>query len=542
MVVDERMKHTAKDSSNNAVFQPFLSWITGRWALGFLAVASLLVWRGGIGTFAAALSNNNPMHAAENKDSILFDRKYFFKNRKEKDEEETTIDVNDIVFDTGPGPKILSTTFEGYSIEMYGTKNTNNTAKNITYFYVGKNDSFVRTDIDENGRISSVSNSEDGFSLDIDWTSSTTAVIVVGYNGTLSTSTIDTQAPVGTERDSSEPPESPGVPPRTAAADLTLQVSPSSSAIVKEGDTVDIEELKDSVAKSTDPSFGQRRVVLQLNQCGIPYDGANVRLCYTLIESAQTDCTWGYSDPRTKGRYVFGVDVEPEIDTTKREEACEYGVQASDVVCKSLLDGGLSSASARAAFCARIRFPKAVAACAIALTTAAIGCKVLNYGSTGAEEACSFIDPVLTIPAERWNLEAKIYFPVKYFNSNVVEIKGATIPPSFFEDFNLGTYEIDESNSASIESITVSPSAPVAGKSYTLTATVQCVAAVNGEYVSMKVVGTDAYNEQAKCTPPTTDSTQCVLEVPGAAKGVYDRITVGLEPDGEELIYGVFFN
>ncbi len=91
---------------------------------------------------------------------------------------------------------------------------------------------------------------------------------------------------------------------------------------------------------------------------------------------------------------------------------------------------------------------------------------------------------------------------------------------------SLGTYP-------SIESFVTVPAAPAEDQDYQAIATLKCMP--EGTVVVMTVVGTDGYDDTMTYTfPETTLLKQVTLTVPGADKGVRDKVTIGVNtPDGE---------
>ncbi|GAX26084.1 hypothetical protein FisN_42Lu001, partial [Fistulifera solaris] len=284
----------------------------GRFALLFGVVTTALLVSKGAVQFPAFSTN-----AAEN--SILLDRSYFFKNRRDKEEK---IDINDFTFDSGPGSKILSTTYGGEKIEIHGAKNTNGTASTVTDFFVGGDYDLVNLRVDESGRIGRVSNTAEDFILNINWTSPTEADIAVEINGRQYTTSFNTEGP---NRVSSSDAT-------LRTDDLTVNMRPEgmgfqSPSDAEEGDALEVEVLEDSIVRSADTSSGYRRVVLQINKCGEPYTDVYLRLCYELSEDSQSytkdGCVWGTP---SNGKYYFWINVQTEDDTTAVEEVCELAL------------------------------------------------------------------------------------------------------------------------------------------------------------------------------------------------------------------------
>ncbi|GAX26085.1 hypothetical protein FisN_42Lu002 [Fistulifera solaris] len=414
---------------------------------GVVTTALLLVSKGAV-PFSAYSTK-----AAEN--SILLDRSYFFKNRRDKEEK---IDVNDFTFDSGPGSKILSTIYGGEKIEIHGAKNINGTASTITDFFVGGDYDLVTLHVDENRRIGRVSNTAEDFILDINWTSLDEADIAVEINGTRYATSLNTEDP---NRVSSS-----NITSRTA--DLTVNLQPDgfvsqSPSDANEGDTLEFEVLEDSVVRSADTSSGYRRVVLQIIKCGEPYTDANLRLCYELSEDSQSytkdGCVW--STPYN-GKYYFWINVQTEDDTTAVEEVCELAVETLDLTCTALQIDTFKTTTC-IAIGAAIDLLAAgptgegiliAAACERALNKAEKACQMASASIMVAGDLCKEITPPQPFTATRWNLQASI-FPTFDF-STVAKVTGATVP-GMLSDFDMGTHEVDQSAPGIIESIVIQP-------------------------------------------------------------------------------------
>jgi hypothetical protein len=449
---------------------------------GVVTTALLLVSKGAV-PFPAFSTN-----AAEN--SILLDRSYFFKNRRDKEEK---IDINDFTFDSGPGSKILSTTYGGEKIEIHGAKNTNGTASTVTDFFVGGDYDLVNLRVDESGRIGRVSNTAEDFILDINWTSLNEADIAVEINGTRYATSLNTEDP---NRVSSS-----NITSRTADLTVNLQhdgfVSQSPSD-AKEGDTLEFEVLEDSVVRSADTSSGYRRVVLQIIKCGEPYTDANLRLCYELSEDSQSytkdGCVWGTP---SNGKYYFWINVQTEDDTTAVEEVCELALDVVDLTCTALELETFKTTTC-VAIGAAIDLLAAgptgegiliAAACKRALDKAEKACTVIETAINAVGELCKEITPPQPFTATRWNLQASI-FPTFDF-STVATVTGATVP-GMLSDYDMGTHVVDQSEPGIIESIVILPS-PVNSRMLWFHVTTRCfkTSPTSTQRLSLKIYYSD---------------------------------------------------
>lgn len=94
---------------------------------------------------------------------------------------------------------------------------------------------------------------------------------------------------------------------------------------------------------------------------------------------------------------------------------------------------------------------------------------------------------------------------------------------------------VDMGGKTTIRGLTLSPSSPGAGVDYVAQAQIYCVPA--GATVTMSIIGTDGYRDEATYTVTQTNvNASYDLHVPGADSGVQDQVTLRVAlPDGETL-------
>lgn len=459
-------------------------------------------------------------------------------------------------------PTILNSVFEdGAKISFLGTKDTQTgDVLSVDRFFVEEEDGATIIAQVQDNRLTSISNSEDGFDMELQWQSETQVAIKATLGGKSYSVEVDTAAQ-STSGDSSQPQEPPLV---------SFPMSPRTNANTQPNNNRDRSLLERALPRKLQ---GLRRVILELTRCGFTYTEAVVRLSYTLQGEGQTesDSVWG--SPLSDGSgYFFWVPTQIEDNLQIVVDACEAVVPTIDLVCDDLQVGGaMGSPALRAAVCVGLAAAidviiagptgegAAIAvACERALNKANKACAVIDPsfptpdlpggGSVPApvdidlvKEICNAIEVDEPFLATTWDLSARIIYPLgSSFLAQVGEVTGAVIPPEL-DDFMLGTTELEDDPVPIIENLKTDPFNPDPNQGYVTTATSRCVNGNSGQSVSLSIVGTDGYTDSTICVPATAEASDCVLIVPGATAGVLDVLTAEILPSGDTKEISIIF-